>query len=133
VRRFVHVSSNSPIGVNASPSEVFDENAPYAPYMHYGRSKMLAEQAVKAAGDLETVIIRPPWFYGPNQPARQTTFFTMIRTGKVPLVGSGENRRSMAYVDNICQGLLLCESVPAARGQTYWIADRRPSETSHSR
>jgi len=41
-------------------------------------------------------------------------------------VGSGENRRSMAYVDNICQGLLLAERVAAARGQTYWIADRRP-------
>ena len=126
VKRFVHVSSNSPIGTNPRPDHVFDENAPYHPYMHYGRSKMLAEQAVKAAADLETVIIRPPWFYGPNQPARQTTFFTMIKTGKVPLVGDGENRRSMAYVDNICQGLLLCESVTAARGQTYWIADRRP-------
>jgi nucleoside-diphosphate-sugar epimerase len=126
VRRFVHVSSNSPIGTNPTPAHVFDENAPYHPYMHYGRSKMLAEQAVKAAVDLETVIIRPPWFYGPNQPARQTTFFSMIKNGKVPLVGNGENRRSMAYVDNICQGLLLCESVTAARGQTYWIADRRP-------
>jgi nucleoside-diphosphate-sugar epimerase len=126
VRRFVHVSSNSPIGCNPTPADVFDEGAPYQPYMHYGRSKMMAEQAVKAASDLETVIIRPPWFYGPNQPARQTTFFTMIKEGKVPLVGNGENRRSMAYVDNICQGLLLCESVAAARGQTYWIADRRP-------
>jgi nucleoside-diphosphate-sugar epimerase len=126
VRRFVHVSSNSPIGTNPSPSDVFDESAPYRPYMHYGRSKMMAEQAVKAASDLETAIIRPPWFYGPNQPARQTTFFTMIKDGKVPLVGNGENRRSMAYVDNICQGLLLCESVAAARGQTYWIADQRP-------
>jgi nucleoside-diphosphate-sugar epimerase len=126
VRRFVHVSSNSPIGTNPRADHVFDENAPYHPYMHYGRSKMLAEQAVKSIADLETVIIRPPWFYGPNQPARQTTFFTMIRTGKVPLVGNGENRRSMAYVDNIVQGLMLCESVAAAKGQTYWIADRRP-------
>src|SRR4051812_34835014 len=126
VRRFVHVSSNSPIGTNPRADHVFDETAPYHPYMHYGRSKMLAEQAVKAVADLETVIIRPPWFYGPNQPARQTTFFTMIRTGKVPLVGNGENRRSMAYVENIVQGLLLCESVAAARGQTYWIADQRP-------
>ena len=32
----------------------------------------------------------------------------------------------MAYVDNICQGLLLAESVPGAAGQIYWIADRRP-------
>ena len=32
----------------------------------------------------------------------------------------------MAYVDNICQGLLLCEKIQEARGKTYWIADERP-------
>jgi nucleoside-diphosphate-sugar epimerase len=50
----------------------------------------------------------------------------MIKNGKVPLVGPGDNRRSMAYVDNICQGLLLCERCDQARGQVYWIADRKP-------
>ena len=131
VRRFVHVSSNSPLGVNASDSDVFDEASPYHPYMAYGRSKMLAELEVRAAADrgrVETVIVRPPWFYGPNQPARQSLFFTMIRTGKAPIVGSGKNRRSMAYIDNICQGLLLSACVPAAAGNTYWIADERPYE-----
>lgn len=128
VRRMVHVSSNSPIGVNPSPADVFDESSPYHPYMGYGRSKMLAEQAVREAngGAFETVVIRPPWFYGPGQPPRQGLFFTMIKDGKAPLVGPGDNRRSMAYVDNICQGLLLCERVEQARGGVYWIADRRP-------
>lgn len=32
----------------------------------------------------------------------------------------------MAYVDNICQGLLLSEQVTNANGQTYWIADETP-------
>lgn len=127
VRRFVHVSSNSPIGTNPTKDHVFDEDAPYNPYMLYGKTKMMAEEIVTAAnGAIETVIIRPPWFYGPGQPPRQTLFFEMIRDGKAPIVGSGENRRSMAYVDNICQGLLLCEKVDAAKGQKYWIADRKP-------
>jgi len=123
-KRLVHVSSNSPIGTNPATTHVFDEESPYAPYMHYGLSKMQAEHLVReVSSDLETVVIRPPWFYGPGQPARQTRFFQMIRDGKVPIVGSGENRRSMAYVDNICQGLLLCERVNRASGQVYWIAD----------
>ena len=128
VRRMVHVSSNSPIGTNPRSDHVFDEAAPYAPYMGYGKSKMLGEQLVRAAnGDgFETVVIRPPWFYGPGQPPRQALFFTMIKDGKAPIVGPGDNRRSMAYVDNICQGLLLCERVEKARGNVYWIADRRP-------
>ena len=126
IRRFIHVSSNSPIGTNPSKDHVFDEEAPYHPYLGYGKSKMLAERAVREQQDFEWVIIRPPWFYGPGQPPRQSLFFSMIRDGKVPIVGSGENRRSMAYVDNICQGLMLCDRVSAAAGNIYWIADRAP-------
>jgi nucleoside-diphosphate-sugar epimerase len=126
VRRFIHVSSNSPIGVNPRNDHVFDEDAPYNPYMSYGKTKMLAEQAVRATEGLEWAIIRPPWFYGPGQPPRQSLFFAMVRDGKAPIVGGGENRRSMAYVDNICQGLILCDRVDRAAGNIYWIADRTP-------
>ena len=97
--------------------------------MNYGRSKMEMELAVKdfqKREAIETVIVRPPWFYGPNQPPRQTLFFQMIRDGKAPIVGSGENLRSMGYVDNLCQGLLLATGTECAKGQTYWIADKRP-------
>ena len=129
VRRLVFVSSNSPFGTNPSPNDVFDETAPYRPYMKYGKSKMLAEQLVLAAerrGKLETVIVRPPWFYGPGQPPRQSLFFELIKDGRVPIVGAGDNRRSMVYVDNLCQGLLLAAEIERARGNAYWIADRRP-------
>jgi len=128
VRRAVVVSSNSPIGCNPTREHRFDENSPYNPYMGYGRSKMEMELAVKSvqeSGRLETVIIRPPWFYGPNQPPRQGLFFRMIRDGKAPVVGDGNNVRSMAYIDNLCQGLLLASTVDRANGQIYWIADRR--------
>jgi len=129
VRRLIHVSSNSPLGCNPSRNHVFDESSPYNPYMNYGKSKKLGEDIVNEVGtrgQLEIVIIRPPWFYGPDQPPRQTLFFKMIRDGKAPILGGGENLRSMAYVDNICQGLLLCEKVQEAKGKTYWIADERP-------
>lgn len=127
VKRAVVVSSNSPCGCNPHPDHLFDELSPYRPYMNYGRSKMEMELAVQQRGDrIETVVIRAPWFYGPNQPPRQTLFFQMIRDGKAPIVGSGNNLRSMAYVDNLCQGLLLAAITERARGQTYWIADQRP-------
>jgi nucleoside-diphosphate-sugar epimerase len=129
VRRAIVVSSNSPAGCNPHPDHLFDERSPYNPYMHYGRSKMRMELAVRdiqGEGRIETVVIRAPWFYGPNQPARQSFFFRMIRDGKVPVVGNGENLRSMAYVDNLCQGLFRAAAVAAANGKTYWIADARP-------
>ncbi len=129
LKRAVVVSSNSPCGCNPRPDHLFDEDSPYHPYMNYGRSKMLMEQAVKArqqAGRIETVLVRAPWFYGPFQPPRQTLFFQMIRDGKAPIVGSGNNRRSMAYIDNLSQGLILAGMAEKANGQTYWIADERP-------
>jgi nucleoside-diphosphate-sugar epimerase len=129
VRRVVAISSNSPFGCNSRENALFDETSPYRPYLNYGRSKMMMELAVKdieARGKLETVILRAPWFYGPNQPPRQTQFFSMIRQGKVPMVGSGTNLRSMTYLDNLCQGMLLAALTKQARGQVYWIADRRP-------
>ncbi len=129
MRRAVVVSSNSPCGCNPHPDHLFDELSPYHPYQHYGRSKMLMELAVqerRQRGQIETVLVRAPWFYGPNQPPRQTLFFRMIRLGKAPIVGGGQNLRSMAYVDNLCQGLQLAALTECANGQIYWIADRRP-------
>lgn len=129
VRRAVIVSSNSPIGTNPTADHTFDESSPFNPYMNYGRSKLemeLVVRAIQKSGKLETVVIRPPWFYGPFQPPRQTLFFEMIRDGRGPLVGGGNNRRSMAYIDNLCQGLLLAEATERANGEVYWIADERP-------
>ena len=129
VKRAVIMSSNSPIGVTKNPELIFNETSPYNPYMNYGRSKMLMEKAVHTYQEnkrIETVIVRAPWFYGVNQPPRQTIFFTMIKNGKVPIVGNGRNKRSMSYIDNLCYGLLLCEKVEKANGQTYWISDKRP-------
>jgi nucleoside-diphosphate-sugar epimerase len=128
IQRFVHVSSNSPFGSHASSEDAFDEESPYHPYRHYGRSKRLAEELVREAGArgaMQVVIARAPWFYGPGGPERQTRFLQMVKRGRVPLVGGGRNVRSMSYVDNLCQGLLLCARVDAASGRSYWIADRR--------
>ena len=58
---------------------------------------------------IETVVVRPPWFYGRHQPRRQTRFFTAIRTGRFPLVGDGSNRRSMVNTDNLVDGVVRAE------------------------
>ena len=127
VRRFVHLSSNSPFGTNPHPGEAFRQHEPYRPYLGYGDSKMRAEQEVRAAhdrGDVPTVVVRPPWFYGPWQPERQTRFFSMVAAGRFPVPGDGSQQRSMVYVDNLVQGVALAERHPAAPGQAFWVADR---------
>ncbi|MGI8754479.1 MAG: NAD-dependent epimerase/dehydratase family protein [Acidimicrobiales bacterium] len=129
--RFVHVSSNSPFGANARPIDRFTEDSPYHPYLAYGRSKRDGEELVRRAhdrGDLKTTIVRPPWFYGPHQPARQDQFFAAIRKGRFPLVGDGTQQRSMVFTANLVQGCLKAETATAAPGQAYWIADAEPYE-----
>ena len=130
IRRMVHVSSNSPFGTNPVESETFRNQEPYNPYLGYGASKMQGELAVLAGVEagLDAVIVRPPWFYGPYQPARQTTFFTMVRTGKFPMFGGGTQRRSMVYVENLIQGVIAAELTIGVSGRGYWIADERPYE-----
>jgi nucleoside-diphosphate-sugar epimerase len=128
LRRVVYLSSSSPLGHNPSDDHVFDESSPYQPFGAYGRSKMEAEGLVRRANasELETVIVRCPWFYGPHQPDRQNRFFKLVRRGVFPMTGSGEQRRSLAYTDNIAKGLDLAVTVAGAAGETYWIADARP-------
>ena len=125
VRRLVHVSSNSPFGTNPQPADTFRAIEPYNPYYGYGRSKMEGELAVFEAVEsgLDATIVRPPWFYGPFQPPRQTTFFRLVRAGKFPVVGDGEQRRSMVYIDNLVDGVLAAELARAGRGKGYWVAD----------
>ncbi len=129
--RFVHVSSNSPFGANARPTDRFTEDSPFHPYMGYGASKLEAEQIVTRGherGDVDAVIVRAPWFYGPNQPPRQSQWFRAVRRGRFPLVGDGTQQRSMVYTDHLVQGLLRAEATPAASGRAYWIADAEPYE-----
>lgn len=131
VKRFIYISSNSPGGCYKKKI-VMNEYSPVKPYMNYGKSKFLAEVAVNEAfiqGKIETVILRPCWFYGPRQPKRQTKLMRMIRDGKALLFGDGKNLRSMTYIDNLCYALLLVEKNKIASGETYWIADERPYTT----
>lgn len=129
-RRVVHVSSNSPFGANSHPLDTFRNDEPYHPHSGYGRSKMRAELKVLDAVErgLDAVIVRPPWFYGPFQPPRQTTFFRLVRTGRFPIVGDGRQRRSMVYVDNLVQGVVAAELTVTPPGRAWWIADATPYE-----
>ena len=129
--RLIHVSSNSPFGANAQPTDRFTEDSPLHPYMGYGESKVEAEAIVRRVverGDIDAVTVRAPWFYGPYQPSRQSQWFKAVRRGRFPLVGDGTQQRSMVFTDHLVQGLLRAEATPSATGRAYWIADAEPYE-----
>jgi nucleoside-diphosphate-sugar epimerase len=132
VKKFIYISSNSAAGINKDRGRLMTEEDEPHPYLNYGLSKYYAECAVRdsqATGKIQTVILRPCWFYGPYQPSRQSRFFKMIQKGNPPIFGNGLNLRSLTYIDNLSQAMLLSASNENANGRTYWIADRQPYPT----
>lgn len=133
VKRFVYVSSIKVNGESTRRDEMLVESDKACPQDPYGTSKWEAEQALhrvaKETG-LEIVIVRPPLVYGPNV---KGNFFQMLKVvrKRVPLpLAAVDNLRSLIYVGNLVDVLILCATHPAAAGQTYLVSDDEDVSTS---
>jgi UDP-glucose 4-epimerase len=126
VRRFVFVSSNAAGGASASATDVLTEDTPARPLSRYGRSKLHAEEALLGLhepGRFEVVILRPSMFYGPPVPERHVDIYRRVQSGRMPLVGGGDYRRSVTHVENLVQAVRLAIVAPQAAGRTYYVVD----------
>ena len=117
VKRFVYGST---IGVYGSAAEgTLDEDSPTQPDNIYGRTKLAAEQVVKAeAGPVETCIVRISETYGPSD-LRLLKLFRAIDKGAFMMIGDGQNRRQVMHVNDLIRGLLAAARHPAAVGQVF--------------
>ena len=120
--RFVHVSSLAAIG--PSPGAPVTEDSEPRPVTHYGRSKLEAEQAVRAAKP-DAVIVRPPVVYG----ARDTGVLQVLRPlsrGRALEIAGGDRWFSAIYVKDLVEGLLAAANSPVAAGRAYFLSHRDP-------
>ena len=121
VAHFVFISSvRAQIGASA-PRVLHETDEPH-PTDRYGRSKLDAELAVRAAG-VPFTIIRPVVIYGPDAKAN---IRLLIRLASLPLplpFAAFGNRRSILGVDNLVSAILFALDHPATIGETYLIAD----------
>lgn len=83
-----------------------DESGKIAPFNDYGRTKYEAEQVFKAwqseaPSERTLVLIRPTVVFGEQNRGNVYNLLRQIASGKFVMVGHGENRKSMAYVENI--------------------------------
>jgi nucleoside-diphosphate-sugar epimerase len=83
-----------------------DESGKIAPFNDYGRTKFEAEQVFKAwqaeaPTERTLVIIRPTVVFGEQNRGNVYNLLRQIASGKFVMVGSGENRKSIAYVENV--------------------------------
>jgi nucleoside-diphosphate-sugar epimerase len=124
-RRFVFVSSVKAIA-EADPGHPLTESDKPDPRDPYGVSKLEAERALSVYGresGLEVVIVRPPLVYGPGVRANFLRLMNAIAKG-VPLpLGAIDSRRSLLFVENLADALVLCATDPRAAGQTFHVTD----------
>lgn len=83
-----------------------DESGKVAPFNDYGRTKYEAEQVFKAwqaeaPRERTLVIIRPTVVFGEQNRGNVYNLLRQIASGRFVMVGSGQNRKSMAYVENV--------------------------------
>ena len=94
----VAVYGFAPLGTN--------ESGKIAPFNDYGRTKYEAEQIYKAwqaesPADRTLVIVRPTVVFGERNRGNVFNLLKQIASGRFVMVGGGQNRKSMAYVENV--------------------------------
>lgn len=133
VRRLVYTSSPSVV-FNGGDMEGVDESVPYASRFEasYPRTKAIAERMVLSANDdvLSTVALRPHLIWGPGDNNLVPRIVEKARAGRLRIVGTGDNRIDIVYIDNAAQAHLkaadrLSPGSPLA-GKAYFISNGDP-------
>jgi 2-alkyl-3-oxoalkanoate reductase len=118
---FLLLGSQAAAGPSAQGMPV-DESARPAPINAYGRSKLMAERAVRAwgrQGGGRCVVLRPSSVYGPRDRDFHVLFRAVAR-GMALLPGDGRQRISILHVRDLVEAVLaVLERRP--RGGTYFV------------
>lgn len=121
IRHFIYVSSLSAQNGPAADHALTERDAA-APIDAQGRSKLAAENAVRASG-VPFTILRPVPVYGPGMTGG-LAFLLRAAVSPVPLpVRDFTNRRSYLGIDNFLSALRFVVAAPAASGEVYLVAD----------
>lgn len=93
-----------------------DEGGKINPFNDYGRTKYEAELIYKKWQEKDPenrtlVIVRPTVVFGEQNRGNVYNLLKQIASGKFVMIGSGQNRKSMAYVENVAAFLEFSNSL----------------------
>jgi nucleoside-diphosphate-sugar epimerase len=122
-----HLVFISSIAAQSSPfsDHELTEDDPPSPINAYGRSKLAAEQAVKASGASFT-ILRPVVIHSEGG---KGNFSTVHRISRLPVplpFGALTARRSVLSIHNLNSAIVVALNDPGARGETFIVSDPTP-------
>lgn len=123
-KHLVFVSSIAAQSGSCADHELSEDDAP-APVNAYGRSKLAAEHAVRAAG-ISFTILRPVVIYGAGE---KGNFATIHRLARLPIplpFGAMSAPRSVLSIQNFNSAVETALNNPRAPGGTFIVADPAP-------
>lgn len=128
LQRIIYVSS---IAVYGATDRELDESAPLQPTNAYGQSKAAAEAVYRAwfaRGNRRSLtIVRPATVFGPGNRANIYQLMRAVARDSFRMVGRGENRKSIAYVENVAAFLQFVADLPT--GETILNYADKPDPT----
>lgn len=109
IKQIIFTSTFAVYGLNTGMP---DEDSTPQPFNDYGQSKLEAEQDLKKwaerSSDHICTIVRPVVVFGEGNRGNVYTLLNQITSGKFVMIGSGDNKKSMAYVGNVAGFLQHC-------------------------
>jgi UDP-glucose 4-epimerase len=129
VASFIHLSSLASITANACDATIDDDTA-YEAVTPYGKSKLAAEQELRALSEAGTfaISLRPPLIVGADAKGNWALLQSLAMTGLPLPLASVANLRSFISVQSIAEAIVaLCSSHwPSELSGDYCLADPEP-------
>lgn len=110
INKIIFTSTVAVYGLNKkNPDEKFKPD----PFNDYGKSKWQAEEVFRNwyNEDLKNrtlIILRPTVVFGPENKGNVYNLLKQISSGKFFMIGKGNNKKSMAYVENFAGFIKFC-------------------------
>lgn len=110
INRIIFTSS---VAVYGFAERGTDESGEINPFNDYGRTKHEAEEIYRAWQSKNPdnrclVVIRPTVVFGEQNRGNVYNLFRQVASGNFLMIGRGENRKSMAYVENVVAFIEHC-------------------------
>ena len=127
IKRFVQGST---IGVYGSAMEgEIDEDSPLKPDNIYGVTKYEGERlALSFADKIPISIVRISETYGPGD-RRLLKLFKAIKKNVFFMIGKGDNKHQLIYVDDLIEGMYLAATAEQAVGEIFVLAGKEVLST----
>ncbi|MPW36270.1 NAD-dependent epimerase/dehydratase family protein [Vibrio sp. B1Z05] len=127
VERFIFISS-SRVNGESTPSHISftpdDEFSPNDPFSISKKEAELGLMKISRETGMEIVIIRPPLVYGPGVKANFLSMLKLVNTGfPLPVGAVVRNKRSLVYIENLVDLILICIKHPNAKNQIFLVSD----------